>query len=368
MNTERLSNQPVHNQIGILTGGGDCPGLNAVIRAVVLSAAKRGVKCIGFLDGFEGLYNLVTVDLECDDVCGLLAVGGTILGTTNAGHYARIPLEEDVVKRSKENFDKLKLDCVVCIGGDGTMSIAHHLSTFGIPIVGVPKTIDNDLRYTDQTFGFDSAVQIVTESLDRLHTTAASHHRILVVEVMGRNSGFIALHSGVAGRATAILIPEIEWNWNSLASQISKKARKCELERRDKKQIYGNYSIIVVAEGAKIPQEGQKVIEGKRLGGIGQVVGETLGQMVGMETRVVVLGHVQRGGSPSSFDRILSTKFGSMAGLLAATGDYGKMVALKGQNIVTVDVTGDVQLQRKVEADDQLLLTARDTGIIFGDE
>jgi len=350
---------PKIKKIGILTGGGDCPGLNAVIRAVVLSCAKQGVECIGFVDGFEGLYKNEFVPLECTKVGELLSIGGTVLGTTNCGHFACTPLDKDVTDISKKHFDANGLDCLVCVGGDGTMSIAYFLSQNGIPIVGVPKTIDNDLMFTDQTFGFDSAVSIVTESLDRLHTTAASHHRIIVVEVMGRNSGWIALHSGVAGRASGILIPEVEWNWNSLASQIKKSS------------CSSNYSIIVVAEGAKIPEEGQVLLSSgkKRLGGVGSIIAKQLTLMIPtMETRMVVLGHVQRGGSPTSFDRILATKFGDMAGFLASTADFGKMAALKGQTIEAITITGEVGLQRKVEKDNQLLITARNTGIFFGDE
>eukprot|EP01126_Amoeba_proteus_P067250 TRINITY_DN9891_c0_g1_i1.p1 TRINITY_DN9891_c0_g1~~TRINITY_DN9891_c0_g1_i1.p1 ORF type:complete len:344 (-),score=36.56 TRINITY_DN9891_c0_g1_i1:373-1404(-) len=337
-------------KIGILTGGGDCPGLNAVIRAVCLTASNYGFQTIGLEDGFEGLYAMKTFELNCSSVSGILHIGGTILGTSNIGNF-NIPLNEEVRQKTVENYFKLGLSCVVCVGGDGTMTIAHELSKYGVKVVGVPKTIDNDLGNTDQTFGFDSAVHIVTEALDRLHTTAASHHRCLVVEVMGRNAGWIALHSGVAGRATVILLPEVEWTWESVCNAI-----------------HAKYSIVVVAEGAKLPK-GTQVSCGDRLGGIGNIVACEITKRSGVQTRPIVLGHVQRGGSPTSFDRILATKYGTKAAQLACEGDYGKMASLKGTQIVSVPITAEMQIQRLVDVKtDQLVEAARLTGVSFGND
>lgn len=347
-------------KIGVLTGGGDCPGLNAVIRAICITAHKQGFEVVGLIDGFEGLYESNTIPLTCSDVDHILSVGGTILGTTNIGHYGGGHFNQDVIKRSKENFDKLGLTCLVVIGGDGTMTIAYQLSLHGIPVVGVPKTIDNDLRSTDQTFGFDSAVSVVTDALDRLHTTAASHHRVLVVEVMGRNAGWIALQSGVAGRANIILLPEITWTWEAVMKPLKEKVK---LPRM------ACYSIVVVAEGARLPSEGQVLVDNNRLGGVADKVAYQIGKQTGFETRTVVLGHVQRGGSPTCYDRILGTRYGSLAAELACAGDYGKMVSLRGTEITTVPITKEMQDQRVIDPkNDQILKAARATGIIFGDE
>jgi len=349
-------------KIGVLTGGGDCPGLNAVIRSVCLTAFAKGYKVVGLYDGFEGLYEPSTVDLDLPAVNPILGQGGTILGTANVGHFGggkEIAL--DVIKRCKENFDRLGLACLVCIGGDGTMTIAYQLSLHGINVVGVPKTIDNDLRSTDQTFGFSTAVQVVTEALDRLHTTAASHHRVLVVEVMGRNAGWIALHSGVAGRANVILIPEVDWTWEKLMKPIKEKTKEPKMSC---------YSIVVVAEGAKIPEGGGQLnISGTRLGGIADLVSREITKQTGLESRVVVLGHVQRGGTPSAFDRILASQYGTFAAELACSGNYGKMSSLKGTVIVAVPITMEMQDQRLIDpVNEQLVQTARKCGICFGDE
>jgi len=351
-------------KIGVLTGGGDCPGLNAVIRAVCRTALQLGFEVEGLIDGYEGLYMLDTIPLREEEVDHILSTGGTILGTSNIGHYAFTadqPLDPNVLKRTKENYDKLGYNCLVCIGGDGTMSIAYQLSLLGIKVIGVPKTIDNDLRSTDQTFGFDSAVSVVTEALDRLHTTAASHHRVMVVEVMGRNAGWIALHAGVAGGANVILLPEVEWNWESVMKALTAKTSS-------KKRMHC-YSIVVVAEGTRIPEGGQVVITGHRLGGVADRISAEITKQSKLESRVVVLGHVQRGGSPTSFDRILATKYGTLAGQLACSGESGKMVSLRGTEIVAVPITAEMQEQRVIDPkNDQLVAAARTVGVVFGDE
>jgi len=237
------------------------------------------------------------------------------------------------------------------------MSVAHALSTSGINVVGVPKTIDNDLRSTDQTFGFDSAVHVVTEALDRLHTTASSHHRCMIVEVMGRNAGWIALHSGLSGRANVILLPEVNWNWEAV----------CEAIMRTRTSV--NYSLIVASEGARLPTGTQIKLDERRLGGIGNILAMEIAKRTGVETRAVVLGHTQRGGSPTSYDRILATKYGAQAALCACTGDYGKMASLRGTEIVTVPITAEMREQRLVDVEnDQLVKVAKLTGVSFGND
>jgi len=352
--------------IGILTGGGDCPGLNAVIRAACVTATQKyGYKVIGFKDGFEGFYLPDFQELSCSHVCDIIHIGGTILGTSNIGHFC-LPLKQEVVDRCTENYKKLNLSCIICIGGDGTMSIAHslHEKSGGlINIVGVPKTIDNDLRSTDQTFGFDSAVSIVTESLDRIHTTASSHHRAMVVEVMGRNAGWIALASGVAGGAHVILIPEIAWNWVNLFDFL-----------KSRHSQGSAYTLIVVAEGTPLPesqsQVGQVLEDNNakmRLGGIGNLISRKIHETLGIESRCTVLGHTQRGGTPTSFDRILATKYGAKAAQLACEGKFGLMVSLRGTEIVPVEISGHMQQQKLVNNEDQLFCTARILGVNFAD-
>jgi len=339
-------------RIGILTGGGDCPGLNAVIRAACLTLDSHGHELIGIHDGFEGLYQESYTVLDPDQVATIYGEGGTILGTTNIGHY-RLPLSEDAINRAAETYKKLNLNCLICIGGDGTISIAHVLSQHGMNVVGVPKTIDNDLMSTDVTFGFDSAVSVVSDALDRLKTTAASHHRVMVVEVMGRNAGWIALASGLAGGATAILIPEITWKWGPVLDALKKRAS----------HKSNRYSLVVVAEGCTQPGGTAKP------GAMGPYVSEHIAKETGLDCRYVILGHIQRGGSPTSFDRILATKFGSMAAKLAIDGKYGRMVSLKGTDIVEVPITAEMQTQKTVKpATDQMVWTARNVGTIFGDE
>src|SRR5574338_836874 len=317
-------------RIGVVTGGGDCPGLNAVIRAVAKASNKRGWECIGILGGYEGLLEpRHTIPLDYRVLSGLLPRGGTILGTANrgkfsakVGHGESRALPKELLEGVKTGMEALDLFALVSIGGDGSLSIAQQLFEYGIPIVGVPKTIDNDLEGTLFTFGFDSAVSCATDALDRLHSTAESHNRVMVLEVMGRYAGWIALSAGVAGGADVILIPEIPFDIEKVAAHI--KAR----------DAYGaRFSIAVVAEGA-IPVGGAVTLLAagtpayvERLGGVGARVTESLQSLTGKETRNVVLGHLQRGGPPTSFDRVLATRFGCRAVELVLAGDFGKMVA-----------------------------------------
>jgi len=361
-----MMEQP-RKRIGILTGGGDCPGLNAVIRAACSTAERYGYQVVGLYDGFEALINGKHTILDSISVSNIYLQGGTILGTTNTGHFC-FPIQESCVQQAVKTYKELGLSSIICIGGDGTMSIAYRLSLAGINVVGVPKTIDNDLKSTDQTFGFDSAVAVVTEALGRLHTTACSHHRAMVVEVMGRNSGWIALAAGLAGGAKIILIPEIPWKWETLIKCI-----------KDRANGDGpRYTLVCVSEGAKLPSGGQigeekatasKETDKLRLGGIGKYIADKLAEQTGVETRVTVLGHIQRGGTPTSYDRILATKFGALAAKLAIDGDYGKMVALRGTRVEAVAITPSLEEQKKVDpSDDQMVLAARMVGTIFGDE
>lgn len=358
-------------RIGVLTGGGDCPGLNAVIRGVTKPAQDLGMSVFGILDGFEGFVEGKTIELRNEDVSGILSRGGTILGSSNKGDPFHWPVEKDgkinIVDKSQNvlrNYKALGLDAVIAIGGDGTMHICNKLIELGINMIGVPKTIDNDLEATDMTFGHDSAVYVVMMALDRLHTTASSHHRVIVVEVMGRYAGWIALHGGLAGGADLILIPEIPFSWDSVYDKIHKR------------EINGKrFSLVCVAEGAK-PIGGELVTKGtdvKRtdpvvLGGIGKVVADNIERNTGRETRVTVLGHLQRGGSPTPYDRILSTKFGAIAIELAADKIFGKMVALRGNEIVSVNIADAISKQKLVKPDNQAVLAAKAIGISFGDE
>ncbi|GIK60614.1 MAG: ATP-dependent 6-phosphofructokinase [Ignavibacteriota bacterium] len=358
-------------KIGILTGGGDCPGLNAVIRGVTKPAHDHGMTVFGILDGFEGFVEGKTIELRNEDVSGILSHGGTILGSSNKGDPFHWPVEKDgkieIVDKSQKvlrNYKALDLDAVIAIGGDGTMHICKKLMELGINIVGVPKTIDNDLEATDMTFGHDSAVYVVSEALDRLHTTASAHHRVIVVEVMGRYAGWIALHGGLAGGADLILIPEFPFSW------------ECVYDKIHKRDLQGKrFSLVCVAEGAK-PIGGELVTKGTdpkrtdpiQLGGIGKVVADNIEKNTGRETRVTVLGHLQRGGSPTPYDRILATKFGAFAISLAAKKKFGKMAALRGDEIVGVDISEAISKQKLVKPDNQAVLTARAIGISFGDE
>jgi phosphofructokinase-like protein len=356
--------------IGILTGGGDCPGLNAVIRAVVKSATKRGWDTIGFLGGYEGLLNPMRHrPLDYREMEALLFVGGTILGTSNKGRFAaktghgqlqQIP--EEILEEARANFHKLGLRALVTVGGDGSLTIAQRLFERGVPLVGVPKTIDNDLEATAITFGFDSAVACATDALDRLRTTAQSHERVMVLEVMGRYAGWIAAHAGIAGGGDVILIPEIPFRYESICARIAQR------EREGKR-----FTLIVVAEGAR--EEGKDFVTSgpeekqreARLGGIGAVVADQVQKRTGKETRVCVLGHLQRGGAPTTFDRLLCTRFGARAVQLIAEEKYGYMVALRPPDTVAVKLTEAIGRLRTVPLEGDIVQTGRALGISFGD-
>ncbi|MET9020270.1 6-phosphofructokinase [Actinopolymorpha sp. NPDC004070] len=313
-------------RVGVLTGGGDCPGLNAVIRAVVRKGASEyGYEFVGFRDGWKGPLENVTCELGIPQVRGILPRGGTILGSSRTNPFK----VDGGVERIKENLASNGVDALVAIGGEDTLGVATKLSELGVNVVGVPKTIDNDLGATDFTFGFDTAVNIATEAIDRLHTTAESHHRIVVVEVMGRHAGWIALHSGLAGGANVILIPEVPFDLEKVVDHVESRFRT-------------NFSpIIVVAEGAT-PKEGTNALQNEeldafghvRLGGVGDMIAAELEKRTGKEARAVVLGHTQRGGTPTAFDRWLATRFGLHAIAAVHDGDFGKMVALRGTDIV----------------------------------
>ena len=362
---------PMPERIGILTGGGDCPGLNAVIRAVVKSATRLGWETLGIQNGFEGLISPVTYRvLDYREMGVLLTAGGTILGSSNRGRFAMksghgkkadIPLA--ILDEAKKTVEDLGLRALICVGGDGSLTIAQRLFEHGIPVVGVPKTIDNDLEATVITFGFDSAVACATDALDRLHTTAASHNRVMVLEVMGRYAGWIAAHSGIAGGGDIILIPEIPFNYDSICKKIAER------------EAFGRqFTLIVAAEGARSKGGDFKALEDiakdheMRLGGIGAVVTEEVAKRTGKETRVVVLGHLQRGGGPTTFDRLLSTRFGARAVQLVADQQYGYMVALAPPDIVPVKITAAIGRLRTVPPDGDIVRTARALGISFGDE
>ena len=342
-------------KVGILTGGGDCPGLNAVIRAVV----RKGVfhyqdDIVGFLEGWRGVYEDMTVKLDLNSVAGILPRGGTILRTsrTNPTKHA------GGLDRCLENLRRHKVDALISIGGDDTQSVAEHLHERGFNIIGVPKTIDNDVGGTDFCFGFDTAVNIATEAIDRLHTTAEAHNRVIVIEVMGRDSGWIAIYSGIAGGADVILIPERPFDIEEVAET---------LRQRHERGRY--FSIVVVAEGAKLassldPQHGSPVVTemGKdefghvRLGGIGTVLAREIEHRTGYETRAVTLGHIQRGGSPTSFDRVLATRYGIGAIDMVHRGDFGTMVSLRGNQIVSVPLKDAIRRTRLV--DEELIRVA----------
>jgi ATP-dependent phosphofructokinase / diphosphate-dependent phosphofructokinase len=359
----------MYNTIGILTGGGDAPGLNAVIRAVVTTATGQyGMKVIGIEDGFEGLLgDTQTRPLTTADVRGLLPRGGTILGTRNRGKFVEHSAEgvatncEAVYQEAVENIERKGIDALVVLGGEGTLTIASEFDRRGIPVVGVPKTIDNDLACTELTFGFITALDIATDALDRLHTTAESHERVMILEVMGRHTGWIALHSGIAGGADVILIPEIPFTMQSVAERI-----------RARDEAGSNFSIIVVAEGAletgheQIYQDKGDTQHAPRLGGIGAYCQRELEALSGKETRCVVLGHLQRGGRPNAFDRMLATNYGSCAVRALVEGKRGTMVALQAGDVITVPITEAVANIKVVPANGQLVRTARDTGISFG--
>ncbi len=360
------------NRIGIITGGGDCPGLNAVIRAVAKSAmGQNNCTIIGIEDGFEGLVEGRMHQITDKEVSGILHIGGTILGSSNKGDPFHYPIDNfngkveiaDESQRAVRNYKRWSLDALVAIGGDGTMHISNKMAELGLNIIGVPKTIDNDLFATDYTFGYDSALFVATQAIDRLHTTASSHHRVMVIEVMGRYAGWIALGAGIAGGADVILIPEIPFDWKIISDKVKERnlsGKKC--------------SIICVAEGAKpaggdvmVKEMDERRTDARRLGGIGEKVAQQVEHDSGLETRVTVLGHLQRGGSPTPFDRNLSTKFGYKASQLAMQGKFGEMVALQGTEVVSVPIQEAIAKQRLVPPDCQEILSARAVGTCFGD-
>jgi ATP-dependent phosphofructokinase / diphosphate-dependent phosphofructokinase len=357
--------------IAILSGGGDCPGTNAVIRAVAKKAIIQfRMEVIGIEDGYEGLINRQWRKLHYADVSGILTVGGTILGTSNKADPFRYGIEKgkkvvyhDLSKRVIANIKKLGVECLVCIGGDGTLFVSNRFHKQGVPIVAVPKTIDNDLRGTDVTFGFDTAVSIATEAIDRVHTTAQSHHRVMIVEVMGRTAGWIALYSGIAGGGDIILIPEIPYNIESVIRKV-----------KDRNKMGKRFSIVVVSEGAK-PKGGDVVIrqivknspEQVRLGGISFMLGKQIEDATGIETRQVILGHLQRGGTPTPTDRVLATRLGTKAMELVEAGQYGYMAAVKGNDITAVPIEEAAKGPRNVPVDHPLIMSARAVGTCFGD-
>jgi len=359
-------------RIGILTGGGDCPGLNAVIRAVAKTAMyHHGLEVCGIEDGFLGLVQNRMRLLKPDDVSNILTLGGTILGSNNKCDPTRYAIRQadgsvefkNVMDRCIEHYKHHHLDALVVIGGDGTMSGAANFVKRGIPCIGVPKTIDNDLMGTDITFGFSTAVTVATEALDRIHTTAASHHRAMVVEVMGRNAGWIALHAGVASGADIILLPEIPYDMDSICQTVIDRSRHGK-----------RFSILCVSEGAK-PKGGEQVVEHVdptspdpiRLGGVGKVVADQIQKQSGIETRTTVLGYVQRGGSPVPEDRILGTRFGHEAIELLMSGQLNRLVVMKGRDIDNIDILEAADAQRTVPTDHPLINAARAIGVAFGD-
>src|SRR5688572_3158609 len=351
-------------KIGVLTGGGDCPGLNAVIRAAVKAGiGSHNLELIGIESGFEGLIDMKTCQLTHEMVRGILPKGGTVLRTSNRGNPFEFPSSkrpgevEDISGQVVANIRNLGLEALLVIGGDGTLKIAQRLYERGVPVVGVPKTIDNDIAATDVTFGFMTAVDIATEAVDRLHSTAESHNRIMILEVMGRNAGWIALYSGIAGGADIILLPEIPYRTTDIIKAIE--------TRRSRGSMF---DIIVVAEGAK-REGGEEVYQEKksrRLGGVAFQVAEDIRERVDLELRVTVLGHVQRGGSPIPFDRILATRFGKAAIDLLAARDFGMMVALHRDEITAVPIRDAISRPKLVQADNELVETARAMGISFG--
>lgn len=360
-------------KIAVTTGGGDCPGLNAVIRAVTRTAINvYGWEVVGIQDGFDGLINMQGIkELTPYKVRGILPRGGTILGTTNRGNPFQYKItvgdkeeNRDMSSRVLENLALLGVDVVVMIGGDGTLTIGRDLMNMGVKVVGVPKTIDNDLSATDVTFGYNTAVTTATEAIDKLHTTAESHHRIMVLEVMGRDAGWIALASGISGGADVILIPEIPFDLDAIADTIEKRSRKG-----------SKFSIIVAAEGS-FPKSGKQLyIEHQigdktvqTLGGVGQYVSDKLSVRLAMESRVTVLGHLQRGGSPTTYDRFLATRFGTKAVELIAEGKFGQMACLRGNNVESAPIEDAIGQLKLVNPDGEIAITAEKLGICLGRE
>ncbi|MDR1146433.1 MAG: 6-phosphofructokinase [Verrucomicrobiales bacterium] len=360
----------VSKRIAVLTSGGDCPGLNAVIRGVVHAAAHHDWEVIGFTDGYEGMLSPVRYRiLDTGATDGIMQLGGTILGTTNKGRFVakighgnKAELDPAIISEARETIEGLGIEAVVCIGGDGSLSTAQQLFENGIKTIGVPKTIDNDIQATSMTFGFDSAISCVVDSMDKLYTTARSHKRCMVVEVMGRYAGWIALHGGLAGGADIILLPEIPFDIDKVCDVVQK---------RDANGYFT--TMIVVAEGAK-KSDGSyatKDAQGRKgeaaLGGIGDYVAGTIAEKTGKETRCTVLGHLQRGGAPTALDRILGSSFGVAAVELIAKGKFGHMVSYRNDEITDVPIIEAVSHLRNVKPDSQLVKTCRNIGISFGD-
>ena len=360
-----LSDRP---RIGILTSGGDCPGLNAVIRAVAKTGYWLGYDVIGFKDGFEGLIDPIRYRvLTPQNTSGILTLGGTILGSTNKGRFAarvgiegRAQIDSSLIHQVGKTFQSLNLEGLIVVGGDGSLSTALQFHEAGLPVVGVPKTIDNDLKCTAYTFGFNSAVLCCADALDRLHTTAASHGRVMVLEVMGRHTGWIALHGGIAGGADVILIPEIPWTYENIIAKIDERTR-----------LGKNFTLVVVAEGAELPS-GELVADDSenlqvKLGGIGPVVAAQLDKLVDQDTRSVVLGHLQRGGGPTTFDRVLSSQYGAHAVRLVVEKKFGQMVCSDPPEIKSAPIADAVDAIRTCDPSGAAVQTARGMGICFGD-
>jgi 6-phosphofructokinase 1 len=362
-------------KIAISTGGGDAPGLNAVIRAIVLAALKRGWECVGIRDGYNGLMipedypGGGLIPLTCESVAGITHLGGTILGTTNRGNPQRFPVQQpdgSIVELDRsdelvERFNDAGLDALITVGGDGSLQIGYALAQKGLRVIGVPKTIDNDLDRTFVTFGFDTAVAFATECLDRLHTTASSHRRIMVVEVMGRYAGWIGLHAGISGNADVILIPEIPFDIEKVADVVRERERTGRL-----------YTIIVVAEGARpvggdVSVLGKAVGQAEKLGGIGEKVAREVEYRTGRESRTVVLGHLLRGGSPTSFDRLVALRFGAAAVRALDEGQSAVMVSLDPPVVRYEPLKLAVKRMKTVPLDGDTVESARDLGISFGD-
>lgn len=364
-----MSHKPT---IGILTGGGDCPGLNAVIRATTKTAIRLGYDCIGFLKGYEGLVDPVSyMPLDARVTADILLKGGTILGSSSQGRFTalvgegdRVQIDPALLEQAATTVRQLRIAGLVCVGGDGSLAIAQQLHEYGIPVVGVPKTIDNDLGATAFTFGFDSAVATATDALDRLHTTAASHERVMVLEVMGRHAGWIALHAGIAGGGDVILLPEIPWTFENVCRKILE--REAEGKR---------CTLIVAAEGAALPGGGlvhtddhpdaQRQV---RLGGIGEIVAREVTARLGRESRAVVLGHLQRGGTPTAFDRMLATEFGAHAVRLVHEGRFGEMACYRPPDITSVPIAQAIKILSTVDPQGSAVQAARALGVGFGDE
>ena len=360
-----------NRRIGMLTAGGDCPGLNAVIRGAVKTARRHGFEVVGFLRGYEGLVDPVSyVPLNHKNTTGILTQGGTILGSTNKGRFAatvgvdrRVQIDPELLDGVVQTCRQLGLEGLICVGGDGSLAVAQQFHEHGIPVVGVPKTIDNDLSATAFTFGFDSAVACATDALDRLHTTAASHERIFVLEVMGRHAGWIALFAGMSGGGDVILIPEIPWSYEYVGKRIL-----------DREQRGKRFTLVVVAEGAHLPDgtlvthEQQRQDRQTRLGGVGAQVAAQIEALTGRETRVVVLGHLQRGGAPTTFDRVLATQFGAHAVRLVIEGRFGEMVCYQPPSVCSVPIVEGIRELRCVDPAGSVVQAARALGISFGDE